>query len=190
VGDQITPLVENFDLRTVLATAGDKPALTEEQIVRVLGVLESNRRNPENEEEGYVYISGGKMFELDEEGRLASFDHESAEPVSWPLGHRVRPAQQSLGVNGCRDCHRANSSFFFGKIKGKGLLITENVTALSQSAFMGLAQPYQRLFGLSFSIRPVFKAVLFLAALLLGALLLVLIVHVIGRSAGLVDRGK
>lgn len=191
VGDQITPLVEDFDLRTVLATAGDKPALTEEQIVRVLGVLESNRKNLENEkEEGYVYISGGKMFELDKEGRLASFDHESANPVAWPLGHRVRPAQQSLGVNGCRDCHRANSSFFFGKIKGKGPLITENVTARSQSAFMGLVQPYQRLFGLSFSIRPVFKAVLFLAALLLGALLLVLIVHVIGRSAGLVDRGR
>jgi len=189
--DRISPIVDDFDLRTILATISNKPSLTEEQIIRVLEVFDSNREKAEDEEEvRFAYISGGMMYELDVEGGLSASVHKSAGPVVWPLGHRVRPAQQSLGVNGCRDCHRVNSSFFFGIVKGQGPLLTQKVAARSQTAFMGLMKPYQRLFGLSFSFRPVFKAILFVAAMLIGVILLVLILQVVGRTSGLLDRGR
>jgi hypothetical protein len=55
---------------------------------------------------------------------------------------------------------------------------------------MGLTRPYQRLFGLSFFVRPLFKIVLFAAAALLGLLLLVFVSLIVGRAAGLVERGR
>jgi hypothetical protein len=187
----VIPLIDDDDLRTILITADTQYSLTEEQVVLALEVLDSERKTGETEgEKRHVYISGGRMFELDVDGRLNSIDHVAAEPVTWPLGHRVRPAQQSLGFRGCRDCHRADSPFFFGKVRGEGPLFTMSVESRTQSAFMGLNQPYQRLFGLSFSVRPVLKAVLFVAVALLGSLLLLLVMLVIGRMTGLVNRER
>ncbi len=130
------------------------------------------------------------MFLLDKDGELTTQNHKSAEPVTWPIGHKVRPAQQSLGINGCRDCHRANSPFFFGKVKGIGPLITERVRVRSQSSFMDLTLPYQRLFGLSFSVRPLLKVVLFVSALVCGSILLIVLLRVLGRISGLVEKRR
>ena len=130
------------------------------------------------------------MFFLNEDGELATQNHKSAEPVTWPVGHRVRPAQQSLGVNGCKDCHTANSPFFFGKVKGMGPLITENVQVRVQGSFMELTVPYQRLFGLSFTVLPLLKVVLFVSALFCGSILLIFLGLVLGRISGLVEKRK
>lgn len=191
VGDKLEPLIDDFDLRTVLATSGLEQTLTEEQVERALEAL--NRPTEAGESETntqHGYVSGGKMFVLDEDGYLSASDHVSAGPVTWPLGHRVRPAQQSLGSNGCRDCHRAGSPLFFSRVKGFGPLLTQRVRERSQSFFMGLTQPYQRVFGLTFSVRPLFKAVLFASAIILGALLLIVFLLVLGRASGLVNKKR
>jgi hypothetical protein len=88
-----------------------------------------------------LFISGGKLFRLDRDGRLEAVNDDAAGPVTWPLGHDVRPARQSLGVNGCKDCHRFGSPFLFRKAKGTGPLKTAHVKTISANAFMHLDGP-------------------------------------------------
>jgi hypothetical protein len=189
VEEALEPLIDVFDLRTVLALIGKEQSLTEEQVVRVLTVL-NQQPNEESGGKEFGYVSGGFLFRLEENGGLKAESHPYSEPVVWPLAHRVRPARQALGINGCRDCHRADSSFFFGKVKGFGPLLTEKVESRALGSFMRLVQPYQRLFGLSFSLRPVFKVVLLVSAVVLGSVLLAFFLFVIGRVSGLVDKGR
>jgi len=189
VEGNITPLVPDFELRTIAALAGLEQTLTEDQ---VKAVLEALSQSPPNEEgrvnRRYVYISGGKLFRLDRDGRLEVVDDAAAEPVTWPLGHEVRPARQSLGVNGCKDCHRFGSPFLFRKTKGTGPLKTDKVKAISANAFMRLDRPYQMLFGLSFVVRPLFKWVLFLSILVVGSILVLVFLLALGRLSGLIEK--
>ncbi|MCJ7579309.1 MAG: hypothetical protein MUP98_02105 [Candidatus Aminicenantes bacterium] len=185
------PLIGEFDLRTIQAIGGEQQNLTEEQVKWALQILDRTQSSSESGTRiQFVFVSSGLMFLLNEKGEWTTQNHESAEPITWPMGHRVRPAQQSLGINGCKDCHRANSPFFFGKVKGIGPLITERVQVRTQSSFMKLTLPYQRLFGLSFSVRPVLKVVLFVSALVCGSILLIFLMLVLGRISGLVEKRK
>jgi hypothetical protein len=189
VEGKIEPLVPDFELRTIAALAGSEQTLTEEQ---VKGILEALSQSP-SEQEGqvkrrYVYISGGKLFRLDRDGRLEVVDDAAAGPVTWPLGHEVRPARQSLGVNGCTDCHRFGSPFLFRKAKGTGPLKTDRVKTISANAFMRLDRPYQALFGLSFVMRPLFKWVLFFSILVVGSILVLVFLLVLGRLSGLIEK--
>ena len=191
VEGQPQSLIEEFDRRTIIVLTGLEQTLTEELVRGALEALKQNRIPDNSEkEERYGYVAGGLMFLLDEDGELTTAKHDSAEPVKWPLAHRVRPAQQSLGINKCRDCHSANSPFFFGKVRGTGPLVTQKVKVLSQATMMKLTQPYQRLFGLSFSVRPVFKVVLFVSAVVLGFILLILFLLALGRLTGLGEKRR
>jgi len=74
-----------------------------------------------------VYIAGGRLYFLDETGKLCQQDnHPAAKPYLWPIAHDVRPAAQALGVRRCEDCHSPEAPFFFGKVwvdspvQGKG----------------------------------------------------------------------
>jgi hypothetical protein len=183
------PLASDFDIRTAAATAGKEQSLTEEQVGLILKALaQAATKKAESGHEEYVYVSGGKMFRLDNDGKLSFSRQEAAEPVAWPFAHDVRPAQQSLGWNGCKDCHRAGSAFFFAEAKGSGPLLTQNVEKRSSHSFMGLDRPFQTLFGLSFTIRPLFKGVLFAAAVVIGSLLLIVFFLVLGKLSGLIEK--
>ncbi len=127
------PLTTDFDLRTVTAKAGAEQTLTEEQVALVLATLAGS-----DERSDFVYISGGRMFRLGNDGKLAAKSDAAAEPVTWPLAHNVRPAQQSLGWKGCTDCHSGGSDFFFTKLRGTGPLLTAHVEKRSAASFMGL----------------------------------------------------
>ena len=190
-GDYTQPLLSEFDIRTVVAIVGDEHTLTEEQVERVLQALSQveNAQGPAGSRH-FFYISGGKMFHLDESGHLTAAEHAAAEPTIWPLGHRVRPAQQSLGINGCTDCHTEQSVFFFNTVKGDGPLKTQRIALRSASTLMGLDTPYQRLFGLSFRIRPVFKVVLFISALVVGSVLLIAALLALARYSGLIEKRR
>ncbi|MFC2167974.1 hypothetical protein ACFLRW_03240 [Acidobacteriota bacterium] len=191
VDGKIEPLIGEFDLRTVKSTSGEEQNLTEEQVNSALKLLNlSEKSNESGTPLSHAFISGGLMFFLDKDDVLTTQNHKSAEPVTWPIGHRVRPAQQSLGIHGCKDCHKANSPFFFGKVKGIGPLNTQRVQVRTQGSFMELTLPYQRLFGLSFSVRPVLKGVLFVSALVCGSILLIFLMLVLGRISGLVEKRK
>jgi len=175
----LAPFVPEADREAIIALAGTDQTLTEDQVARVLKAL-----GPAD----HGYVSGGVLFRLGEKGALVAKTDAAADPVAWPLAHQVRPARQALGVNGCTDCHSAGSDFFFGRVKAAGPLKTETVTTRSAASTMGLFNPYQRLFGLTFTARPAFKLFLGFAAALIGALLLVAGLIALGRFAGLIEK--
>jgi hypothetical protein len=183
VQGKLEPLAGDFDVRTVTAKAGTEQTLTEEQVSLILGALAKTA-----EEGKPVYISGGRLFELGKDGRLAPGRSQSATPVTWPLAHNVRPVQQSLGWNGCTDCHSGGSDLFFDTIKGTGPLLTRTVDRRSATSFMGLGGLFQRVFGLSFVVRPVFKIVLGICAVIAGSLLLLAGLVALGRFAGFLEK--
>lgn len=180
---KFAPLGSDFDIRTVTAKAGTEQTLTEEQVALVLAALAKS-----GEKSDFVYISGGRMFRLDKNGKLAAGAHPAAQPVTWPLAHNVRPAQQSLGWNGCTDCHSGGSDFFFTKLRATGPLLTANVEKRSAASFMGLGGLFQRFFGLSFITRPLFKVVLAVCAFVIGSLVFLAGLLLLGRLAGFLEK--
>jgi hypothetical protein len=199
--EERVPVVSDFQIQAIKETVGFEQTLTEDQVKLILQILSRKGESKDNqqalsdskeavEKETYVYLSGGRLFRLDADGSLLADSHPAAEPVVWPLGHRVRPAQQSLGVNGCTDCHTEGSAFFFGKIIGTGPLKTGRVEERSAHMFMDLDKPYQKLFGLSFRVRPVFKVVLFVAATVVGSILFLMFLVLLGRYTGLLERRR
>lgn len=189
--DNITrPLASEFDIRTITAIVGHEQSLTEEQVELVLKSLAGAQNQNSSEKLDYFYISGGKMFRIDEQGNLAALEHPAAEPAAWPLGHQVRPAQQSLGRKGCQECHKARSAFFFNRVKGIGPLQTQRIEERSAHSFMGLDKTYQKLFGLSFTVRPLYKVVLFVSAFIIGSILLLVFSLALGRFSGLIGKRR
>jgi len=59
-----------------------------------------------------VYLAGGMAYELDDQGQLKSEPNPLSNPIDVPLAHNVRPAGQSLGAQGCTECHGADSPFY------------------------------------------------------------------------------
>jgi hypothetical protein len=183
VDAKLLPLATEFDVRTVTAKAGTEQTLTEEQVTLVLGALAKTPAAGD-----YVYLSGGRLFRLDKAGRLVASGDRAAEPLTWPLAHNVRPAQQSLGWKGCTDCHSGSSDFFFARLEGTGPLLTKKVDKRSAASFMGLGGLFQRVFGLSFIVRPVFKIVLAVCAFVAGSLLFLAGLVALGRFAGFLEK--
>lgn len=185
------PLVPEFEQRTIAQTTGSEQTLTEEQVERVLKSLSGhNQESQPKDKRDYVYVSGGKMFELDKSGNLLASDHPAAAAVTWPLAHEVRPARQSLGINGCTDCHKFNSSFLFRKARGTGPLKTTRLQLISANSFMGLDKSYQRLFGLSFAVRPLFKVVLLISVVVVCSIFAIVFLLGLGRLSGLIEKRK
>ena len=178
--NRFQPLISEFHLRTVVEIIGMEQTLTEEQVEIMLKSLGNS----------FIYISSGKMFKINEKGELVTTSHPAAEPVVWPLGHQVRPVRQSLGIKGCKDCHSARSAFFFTKVEGVGPLKTEKNAVRSNVSLMGLDKPYQKLFGLSFTIRPLLKIVLFVSAFFIASFLLLMFLLTLGRYSGLIEKRR
>ena len=189
-GEKVQPLIPGFHIHTIAATVGKEQTLTEEQVTMILKAFIGSDKNMSGEAEGkYFYVCGGRKFFLENE-KLVSKKDPAAEPVLWPLGHQVRPARQSLGINGCKDCHSVNSSFFFSAVRGMGPLVTDEVEEKPGVAFMGLDAPYQRLFGLSFTVRPILKLLLLVSVIVVGIILFIVVSLKIGKAAGLIDKRR
>ncbi len=178
------PMLTDEERNAAATLPGSEHRLTEGQVVSVLKALAGG------EAKIPVYISGGKLFRLDANGALETVEYPAAEPVAWPMAHQVRPARQSLGWNGCTDCHSASSDFFFTRVEGRGPLLTAKTDSAAGVSFMDLSNPYHRLFGLSYLGRPYFKIVLAFAAFLIGAVLLAALVQAVGRISGLIEKRK
>jgi hypothetical protein len=165
------------EARNFLAASGDRvddwKPLTGEQIVDVLKVLKS-------EDGDAAYIAGGKMYQLAGEDEIEVIEHVAAQPYAWPMAHDVRPAEQALGVNKCKDCHTVDSAFFFGKLE-----IDTPVQAEGGAEFVemiqlqGIDRLYMRLFNFSFVFRPILKITVFVSCGLIGLVLLAYVVRAI-----------
>jgi hypothetical protein len=153
--------------KTAFSKTGSWPDLKEEDIVKILTML------GEKVEAGAkaVYVTGGKVYSLDDGEKLVSADNKMAEPYMWPIAHDIRPAAQSLGVRNCQDCHATNSPFLFGQVLIDSPL--KNLTGKEMAAFENLPRLYTKAFAFSFVFRPWLKVVAILSSLvILGVLVL------------------
>jgi hypothetical protein len=189
--NEIKNLVSEFNLNAVKETVGYPELLTEEQAKKILTALSEADISQDSEtNKEYVYISSGKIFRINQQGSLEASEHPASEPVLWPLAHQVRPVQQSLGINGCADCHSWDSNFFFADVTASGPLKTKNPVERSAHSFMGLGGLYQKIFGLSFCARPFLKVILFIAALFLGSILIIMFIKTLGFLTGLLEKRR
>ncbi len=150
-----------------METVGQGFAFTEEQAALTLKALASG-----DTKSRFGYVSSGKLFTLDAAGALTAAEHPAAQPCAWPIAHAVRPAAQSLGARKCTDCHSAQAPFFFATVTAVGPLKTARAHTQRMYTFEGQDGNFQRLFGLTFLVRSCFKAVMFTAAGIVAALLL------------------
>jgi len=165
-GDEFSALLPDFVIRTVTDIVGTDFSLNEEQLTLMLKELSQTLGKPA------AYISNGREFVLDG-NKLIEEDDPAAKPVSWAVAHDVRPAAQALGVRKCAECHSANSSFFFGKVIATGPLKTDRMAVKSMYEFQDVSKGFNKLFGLSFLVRSLFKTVMGGMAFLIGAIILI-----------------
>ncbi len=118
VEDEIVPLVPAYVTEAIAVTR-----LTEAQVTRVLAALAEDRGAGDEP----AYVCGGKLYRLSGDA-LTAADHPAAQPYAWTFGHDVRPAAQSLGMNGCTDCHSEDAPFFFAKV------VAESTAQIGQAA--------------------------------------------------------
>ena len=176
-GNNITPF--NMDTvkaatgkvitKAALSKVGSWPDLKEEDIAKVLAAIASEVASGARP----VYIAAGKLYLLDEAGKLVSAENKIAAPYIWPIAHDVRPAAQSLGVRSCGDCHSTDSQFFFGLVPVDSPLKTATATGFEMVKFQDLPRFYTKAFAWSFIFRPWLKVVtLACCAVIAGILLL------------------
>jgi hypothetical protein len=131
---------------------GDWPELTTEHITKGLEALANSANGTP------VYVSGGKLYQLDDSGKLRQEEHPAAKPYLWPIGHNVRPAAQSLGIRYCTDCHATDGPFFFGDVTIDSPVVAAR-GAKKMVEFLKVRPFYTKAFAFSFVFRPWMKII-------------------------------
>ena len=114
-----------------------------------------------------VYVAGGKVFGMENGGEIVGKQHPAAAPYMWPFAHDVRPAEQSLGVRSCEDCHSAGAAFTFASVKAETPLGFAAGEELEFSSLQGMDAVYPRVFAFTFLFRPFLKNLIILCSLLI-----------------------
>ncbi|MFO7936036.1 MAG: cytochrome c3 family protein [Kiritimatiellia bacterium] len=149
-------LINEYMVSNVAELADSDCSLTENMVAAVLRKLDGeDSRQP-------GYVAHGKLWMLNDSGELIAEEHKTAEPVSWALGHDVRPARMARGAKPikCDDCHTAGSDFFFADVSSTGPLLTARNMVRKQAEYMKVSGSYNKLFGLTFTVRPLLKVFL------------------------------
>ncbi|MHC4124637.1 MAG: cytochrome c3 family protein [Planctomycetota bacterium] len=149
------------------SSSGSWKLINDQQITKALGLLASQgslQGKP-------VYIAGGKVHQLDENGKLVSRSHSAAKPYLWPIAHDVRPASQSLGIGSCGDCHSTDAPFSFGRVSIDSPITSEQLS-VDMIEFQDVNPVYMKLFAMSFVFRPLLKIVALASSAVLAFVLL------------------
>jgi hypothetical protein len=144
------------------------PVLDDSVIVQVLDSLQKSNL-PEGKA---VYVSAGKVFYIGPDG-LISDDHEAAKPYLWQFAHNVRPAAQSLGINGCADCHNPFANFSFAAVSPNTPLKRMSASGIKMTSFLDQNFVYEKIFSSSFYFRTIVKYTIFICAFLILSVLLI-----------------
>ncbi len=182
----VTPLdmdtVKSATSRTITKAAfsktGSWPELKDEDVNKILASLGSKVAAGAKA----VYVTGGKIYSLDEGGNLVSTDSNMAAPYMWPIAHDVRPAAQSLGVRSCQDCHATDSPFLFGLVSGDSPLKSA-AADVRMIHFESLPKISTKVFAWSFVFRPMFKIVSILASVVIIGVLAFYVLKALGFAA-------
>ncbi|MFH1740910.1 MAG: hypothetical protein ABIH23_18040 [bacterium] len=144
-------------------------SLDDKHITEILRGLDSN-----NSFEGKpVYVRAGEILLLDAPDELKSMKHKAASPYLWPLAHDVRPAAQSLGVRGCKDCHSEKSGVFFGKVEVDSPYASVPESAVPMLEFLEANPTYVKFLDFVFKFRLLYKILILSSAFILAFVLFV-----------------
>jgi len=143
--------------------SGDWPQIPDSLLTAVLDSLNTRHGDSSN----IVYVSSGRIYRLDEKKKLRSSWSEAARPYTWPLAHDVRPASQSLGINGCTDCHSATSDFFFSRIPLDSPLMQMKGDYIRMNNLENINVIYAWLFSMTFWVRPWYKMIVLISILII-----------------------
>ena len=128
-----------------------------------------------------VYVGGGLVTTLREQGTLSTFESPASEPYTWPMGHATRPARQALGAGGCGDCHASSAPFVHGTVEAASMGYPPRGMLRPMRAMRSVSGVYTLLLeGLIF-MRPGLKFVLILGVVFLSALVLMVLLNLLGR---------
>jgi hypothetical protein len=150
-----------------LMEQGRWPRLKKEHLLKMLDTLTTQMTD------GAVaaYISGGVVYRYSKDEGFMEESSQVTVPYLWAFGHDVRPAAQSLGSAGCKDCHAVNSAFTFATIDIPSPLVFVKSTT-STAEFQGTRGLYPRLFALTFYFRPLLKWTILGCGLVMAGILL------------------
>ena len=162
----VRPLLTDFYISDTLKQIGGWATLQDSAMIAVLDTLAKMDASAS----AAVYIGNGQLHRLDKNKKLVHKEHEAAQAYSWPIAHDVRPAQQSLGVRGCGDCHATDAPFYFGKVETASAAAS---TLLSMTDFQGTPKIFPWSFAMTFWLRPWLKLIVIIASILLAATALV-----------------
>jgi hypothetical protein len=135
-----------------------------------------------------VYVSGRKAYRLASDGSVQQFENAAAEPYAWKLGHDVRPARWSSGVEGCYECHSAGSPIFEGKVTAIGPAPDDTPVTAAMYELADFDKTMLDAWNQSFQGRPAFKWLGFIST---GAVALILLSYLLlglNGVAGLLRR--
>ncbi|MFC1561549.1 hypothetical protein ACFL4Q_00965 [candidate division KSB1 bacterium] len=163
VGDTLTDSTNIARLRE-----GNWPRFSEKQVVQILDSLNSVNTTGDIP----VFISGGKLFSSDGSAGITARDHPAAQPYAWAFAHDVRPAEQSLGIKDCGDCHSVDAAFSFGKVTAPVPFGFSEGRTLSMTSFQDVGALYPRLFALAFLFKPLVKYLIIASTLVILLVLL------------------
>jgi hypothetical protein len=170
----VSPIELDIVKQTVPSVIGEQPSsggwpsLGDEQITQALGLLAdqvADKGKP-------AYVSGGRIYYLDDSGKLKQQGHSGAAPYMWPIAHNVRPAAQSLGVRGCKDCHSAEAPFFSGRVAVDSPVVDAGDSAKAMVEFQDVDVAFIKAFNMSFMFRPWLKVAALVSCAVITAVLL------------------
>lgn len=159
------PILSSLDT----LASGNWPPLTDSLIAATLDTLAHAGLSDQE----IVYVNGGFRFSLENDGTILKTRDDHLQPYLWPLAHDVRPAAQSLGINGCSDCHTTGSNLFFGKLSRDLPISVDGKQQMPMTSFMNEGSLAAWLFSFSFYFRPFLKIFIIISALIILAVLLV-----------------
>jgi len=120
----------------------------------------------------FGYVCAGKLYRPDADGALDAADHPAAKPAAWPIGHNVRPAAQSLGIDDCTDCHGFGAPVAFGEVEVPSPAEIGQGVTMAMYEFQGRDPLELNAWAMSYLFRPMFKVVGFGTAGVIAAILL------------------
>jgi hypothetical protein len=164
--ETVKPAAEKVITKDALSKVGDWPKLTEDDIAKILALLVSSMRGAQP-----VYIAGGRLYSLNNSGKLIWAENEAAAPYMWPIAHDVRPSAQSLGVRDCQDCHSTDAPFFFGKVAVDSP-VKPVKAGIEMVTFEKLPAVRTKVFAFSLVFKPLLKVIVILSAFIIAAVLL------------------
>jgi hypothetical protein len=152
-GKSFLPLIDRWSIDQYFKVKDAEQPLTKDMVARAL----------KNGGADVRYVSAGLVFSLDKDGRLVeTAGGPEAQPVSWPVGHDVRPARQARGAEPvkCAACHTGDSDFFLGEVTPVGPVQGAAGAPVRENELLRVCGYYHTVLGTTFALRPVLKATL------------------------------